>query len=106
MISVLLIAFDVLLGIVTFFIVRSVMIWRSEKKEESIEVIDTLNDRDEKILKAIREGKNSLSEIMKATGMPKSTVYKGLQRLLKEGKIEAIREGKVTKYVISEEKSK
>ncbi|MCY0859876.1 MAG: helix-turn-helix domain-containing protein [Sulfolobaceae archaeon] len=100
MITPLLIILDILAGIIAFFITRDLMIWNERRKRSALSTSEELIDTDLKVLKAISEGAGTLNQIMKYTGLPKSTAYKSLKRLLKEGKIEKIVENGKVRYVV------
>lgn len=60
-----------------------------------------LDDRDRSIVEAVRQaGPRGLtaSEIMSATGIPKTPLYRRLNRLVREGVLEAVEEGGVRRY--------
>ncbi|MBW9140128.1 MAG: winged helix-turn-helix domain-containing protein [Candidatus Aramenus sp.] len=98
MLNVTLLALDVLAGALTFFVSREVMTWLINRKKEVL-VSSSTSANEEKVLEAIRNGAKTLNEIMKYTGLPKSTAYKALKRLLKEGKVEKVVNGGNVRYV-------
>ncbi|MCE4627786.1 MAG: winged helix-turn-helix transcriptional regulator [Desulfurococcales archaeon] len=60
-----------------------------------------LDDRDRSIIEAVRRaGPRGLtaSEIMSETGIPKTPLYRRLNRLVREGVLEAVEEGGVRRY--------
>ncbi|AOL17205.1 hypothetical protein BFU36_11360 [Sulfolobus sp. A20] len=104
MISLTLIIIDILVGIIVFFVSREVML-RSNKDKEVLTT--SSSDNDDKVFNAIKSGAKTLNEIMKYTGLPKSTAYKSLKRLLKQGKVEKVINDKGNvRYVIKNEKDK
>ena len=70
-----------------------------------IEVDRGLADRDRAIIEAIKKGANTLSEIVRATGLPKTTVYRRVKRLVKEGYLVERREGGKVWYEVTDGKS-
>ncbi len=96
MISPLLIVLDVLAGLVAFFLSREFIVRLNRKgaKEESVDLLsEDSPDNDSVVLDAIENGAKTLNEIMNYTGLPKSTAYKSLKRLLKSGKVERVSNG-------------
>ena len=77
------------------------------KAEQGVEVeVDTgLADRDRAIIEAVKKGANTLSEIVRATGLPKTTVYRRVKRLVKEGYLVERREGGKVWYEVADGKS-
>jgi len=62
-----------------------------------------LNDRDLLVLKAIKDGKITLSEIMKYTNLPKTTAYRRIKKLVSLGYVKEVKkEGKIF-YIANEE---
>lgn len=100
----LLIAFDVTLGGIAFLITKDLMEKRSKKETKVNDIIITegLNERDNKVLEAIKEGARNLSEVIKYTGLPKSTAYRAVQKLVKEGYITIKRENGENVYLLKE----
>ena len=56
--------------------------WIDEVKKQSSRL-----ERDRKILEAVRDGYDTIKEIVHQTGMPQSTVYERIQILLKKNKL-------------------
>jgi len=55
-----------------------------------------INERDKQVLEAIRAGNKTLSDIVRATGFPKTTAYGRVKKLVKLGLVRELREkGKV-----------
>ena len=77
------------------------------KAEQGVEVeVDTgLADRDREIIEAVKKGANTLSEIVRTTGLPKTTVYRRVKRLVKEGYLVERREGGKVWYEVTDGKS-
>lgn len=74
------------------------------KVEPVLENPDSLDERDEEILKSIKEGLNTIAKISQATGIPRATVYRRLKRLEKLGYVKEMRtKGKVI-YIINDNK--
>jgi len=61
-----------------------------------------LDERDRKILEALREGPKTAGELMQETGIPKTPLYRRLKRMMEEGLIEAVEEEGVRKYRLRE----
>ena len=70
-----------------------------------VEVNQGLADRDRVIVEAVKKGANTLSEIVRATGLPKTTVYRRVKRLVKEGYLVERREGGKVWYEVTDGKS-
>jgi len=68
-----------------------------EAEEEETELTqETLNDRDILVLEAFKQGAKTLSDAVKATGLPKSTVYRRIKKLVRLGYLVERREkGKI-----------
>ncbi len=82
------------------------MIVNEIKSETNVELPKDyrLNDRDLLVLKAIKEGKNTLSEIMKYTNLPKTTAYRRVKKLISLGYVtETKKDGKIF-YIPKEDK--
>lgn len=69
-----------------------------EEKEETITQAE-LNDRDLAVLNAIKAGASTLSEIMKATNLPKTTTYRRVKKLVSLGYVQEIRKNGKIYYV-------
>jgi Sugar-specific transcriptional regulator TrmB. len=61
---------------------------------------DQLDDRDVKILNAIKSGADSLSKISELSLLPRTTVYRRVKRLVNMGIVQEIRERGKVKYVV------
>jgi len=61
-----------------------------------------LDERDRKILEALKEGPKTAGEIMQETGIPKTPLYRRLKRLMEEGLIEVVEEEGARKYRLRE----
>jgi uncharacterized membrane protein len=67
-----------------------------EESEEAELSSDVLNERDVIVLESFKKGAKTLSEAVKATGLPKSTVYRRIKKLVKMGLLAEKREkGKI-----------
>ena len=88
-----------------------VSLYRSRKAQgktervEEVEVNQGLADRDRAIIDAVKRGATTLSEIVRATGLPKTTVYRRVKRLVKEGYLVERREGGKVWYEVTDGKS-
>lgn len=61
--------------------------------EEAVSLEESeLNERDKQVLEAIRAGNKTLSDIVRATGLPKTTAYRRVKKLVKLGLVREIRE--------------
>ncbi|BCU68199.1 hypothetical protein HS7_16360 [Sulfolobales archaeon HS-7] len=63
-----------------------------------------LNDRDLIILRVLLDGTDRFSEIVMRTGLPKSTVYRRLLRLIDQGVVEEQNDISGKKYKVKDEK--
>jgi len=68
-----------------------------DDNEEAVSLEESeLNERDKQVLEAIRAGNRMLSDIVRATGLPKTTAYRRVKKLVKLGLVREVREkGKV-----------
>lgn len=73
-----------------------------KEKEPEVEISRELDERDKVIIEAIKKGAFTLSDITRVTNLPKTTVYRRLNRLEKLGYIRAIREGNKVKFTLNE----
>lgn len=74
--------------------------WRRPSGEEKTPPTTTsrLDDRDQKIIEALKSKPLSAPELMHATGIPKTPLYRRLKKLVDEGIIEYYEEKGVRKY--------
>ncbi|WP_236752369.1 helix-turn-helix domain-containing protein [Acidianus sp. HS-5] len=98
-----LIAFDVSLGIIAFFVTKDLLDRRNKKVQTDVVVTEGLSERDTKVLDAIKQGAKNLSEVVKVTGLPKSTAYRAVQKLMKEGYIALRKENGEYVYSVKED---
>jgi uncharacterized membrane protein len=64
-----------------------------DEDEEAVSLEESeLNDRDKQVLEAIRAGNKTLSDIVRATGLPKTTAYRRVKKLVKLGLVREVRE--------------
>ncbi len=71
------------------------------EEEENIDLIsNVLDERDTIVLEAIKMGTSTLADIVRQTGLPKSTAYRRVKKLVKLGYIEEIREEGKVRYVV------
>jgi uncharacterized membrane protein len=97
----------VLLSVI-FLLHRGKIRIRNEKgrDDEIIEVVnDALDERDTIVLEAIKMGASTLADIVRQTGLPKSTAYRRIKKLVKLGYIEEMREGGKIKYVVKKKEN-
>lgn len=87
------------IGVTLFLLYLVIKTRRKEiftKVEPIIQDSETLDERDQIILKSIKEGVNTIAKISQMTGIPKATVYRRLKRLEKMGYVKEVRmRGKV-----------
>lgn len=69
---------------------------RTQVKETSY---DELDPRDTLVLKAVVEGADTLAKISETTGMPRTTAYRRIRKLVRLGYVEEIREGGKVRYI-------
>ena len=79
---------------------------RKERREEMVTLEGDIGDRDRLVLEAVTKGARTLSEIVKATGLPKTTAYRRVKKLVKEGYLVERREGGKVWYELNSEKLK
>jgi uncharacterized membrane protein len=64
-----------------------------DDSEEAVSLEESeLNERDKQVLEAIRAGNKTLSDIVRATGLPKTTAYRRVKKLVKLGLVREVRE--------------
>ena len=78
------------------------------RKEEgpAVSLEGDIGDRDRIVLEAVMKGARTLSEIVKTTGLPKTTAYRRVKKLVKEGYLIERREGGKVWYEPNSEKLK
>ncbi|BDC18170.1 winged helix-turn-helix transcriptional regulator [Acidianus sp. HS-5] len=86
-------------GVIT--IIYKIMKGRSNKVEVQTQDID---ERDKKIIEAIKVGANNLTKIAEMSSLPRTTVYRRVKKLVKLGIINEIRENGKVRYEIKGEK--
>ncbi|WP_168364299.1 helix-turn-helix transcriptional regulator [Metallosphaera hakonensis] len=64
---------------------QSVSSSEDEDKEEAELTTQELNDRDLMVLESFKNGARTLSDAVRVTGLPKSTVYRRIKKLVKMG---------------------
>ncbi|BBD73842.1 transcriptional regulator [Sulfodiicoccus acidiphilus] len=60
---------------------------------------EDLDPRDVSVLDAVEMGADTLSKIMDATGMPRTTAYRRVRKLVKLGYVQEVREGGKVRYI-------
>ncbi|BBL46599.1 MULTISPECIES: transcriptional regulator [Metallosphaera] len=75
------------------------LLWR-RRPSPQITPPNELDDRDMKILDAIRAGADNLNKISELSLLPRTTVYRRVKKLVTLGLVEEIRERGKVKYVI------
>ncbi|WP_016730251.1 helix-turn-helix transcriptional regulator [Saccharolobus islandicus] len=99
-----LISSDAVLVSLIIFLLRRGNI-RVVNEEESVDFVpEVLDERDTIVLEAIKMGTNTLADIVRQTGLPKSTAYRRVKKLVKLGYIEEIREEGKIRYVVRSDK--
>jgi len=64
-----------------------------DEDEEAVSLEESeLNERDKQVLEAIRAGNKTLSDIVRATKLPKTTAYRRVKKLVKLGLVREVRE--------------
>jgi len=64
-----------------------------DDNEEAVSLEESeLNERDKQVLEAIRAGNKTLSDIVRATKLPKTTAYRRVKKLVKLGLVREVRE--------------
>ncbi|BDC17649.1 transcriptional regulator [Acidianus sp. HS-5] len=88
-----------------FIIFRYVKGKRSEEVKEEETVVVELDERDKLVLDAVKKsgGVSTLSDLVKQTGLPKTTVYRRLKGLTAMGYLEEVREKGKVKYILKKE---
>ncbi|XDF43412.1 helix-turn-helix transcriptional regulator [Saccharolobus solfataricus] len=95
----------VLVSLIIFLVRRGNVRVVKEEEEESVDLApEVLDERDTIVLEAIKKGTNTLSDIVKQTGLPKSTAYRRVKKLVKLGYVEEIREEGKVRYVVKTDK--
>ncbi|MGC9105104.1 MAG: helix-turn-helix transcriptional regulator [Thermoprotei archaeon] len=70
--------------------------------EEAVLDESTLNDRDWQVLEAIKSGANTLADIVKVTGLPKTTAYRRVKKLVRLGLVKEVRERGKVRYEVQD----
>ena len=79
--------------------------FRKEKVQENLDSVEVeidsnnLDERDKIVLEAIRQGADTLAKISKITGLPRTTAYRRVKKLISLGYVEEIRERNKIRYV-------
>ncbi|MQL56236.1 helix-turn-helix transcriptional regulator [Acidianus ambivalens] len=86
-----------------YYIRRNKRTKEEGEKEEEIQI--GLDERDKVVLDAIKKsgGTSTLSELVKQTNLPKTTVYRRLKRLVAMGYVEEVREKGKVRYVLKKD---
>jgi uncharacterized membrane protein len=86
-----------------YYIRRNKRTKQEEEKEEEIQI--GLDERDKVVLDAIKKsgGTSTLSELVKQTNLPKTTVYRRVKRLVAMGYVEEVREKGKVRYVLKKD---
>lgn len=98
-----------LIPIILLLIILLYLFQRTRGQKSSGEIITTpprsgsLDDRDQKILEALKRKPMSAPELMHETGIPKTPLYRRLKRLVDEGFIEYYEENGVRIYRLRSE---
>ncbi|MCX8196096.1 MAG: winged helix-turn-helix domain-containing protein [Acidilobaceae archaeon] len=71
---------------------------RRAGRAQGAAVPEELDSRDRAILEAVEKGELSAQEIMRETGIPKTPLYRRLEKLEKMGLVERVQKGGVTLY--------
>ena len=71
--------------------------------EDEVEITNEnqLDERDKVVLSAIEKGADTLAKISKATGLPRTTAYRRVKRLINLGYVKEVREGNRIKYIVN-----
>lgn len=74
-----------------------------ERDPESLDVEDgnSLNERDKIVLEAVGKGASTLAELTRVTGLPKSTVYRRVKKLVRLGYVKEVREAGKVRYEVT-----
>ncbi|MEM0362430.1 MAG: helix-turn-helix domain-containing protein [Sulfolobaceae archaeon] len=95
-----LIASDAVLLYLILFVVRKRGVEEKEEETNVSLIKETLDERDTIVLEAIKMGTKTLADIVRQTGLPKSTAYRRVKKLVKLGYVEEIREEGKIRYEI------
>jgi len=77
---------DILLGLLAFFISKSLLDRKAKVEEEEVVISsEELDDKEKVVLEAIKNGAKTLNQVMKATGLPKATAYRKIKSLIRKG---------------------
>ncbi|AWR93393.1 helix-turn-helix transcriptional regulator [Acidianus brierleyi] len=102
-ISIFFIGFLVSLFSTTFLLF--LLIKRNRVNINFEENTNTLDDRDKKIIEAIKNGADNLTRISEMTQLPRTTVYRRVKRLKSLGYLAEIREKGKVKYLVKGDKN-
>jgi uncharacterized membrane protein len=70
--------------------------------EDAVLDDSVLNERDKQVLDAIKSGANSLADIVKVTGLPKTTAYRRVKKLVRLGLVKEVREKGKVRYEVQD----
>ncbi len=70
--------------------------------EEAVLDDSVLNERDKQVLDAIKSGANSLADIVRVTGLPKTTAYRRVKKLVRLGLVKEVREKGKVRYEVQD----
>ncbi len=87
-----------LVGVAAAASAAAIAAWRLSSRKRGAGGQARLDDRDRAILRALEARPMTASELMDATGIPRTPLYRRLKRLIEEGLIEAVEEGGVRRY--------
>lgn len=74
------------------------IIWRKVEKTDKIKILyDTLNEKEKQIVEAVKQGADYQAKIMRETGIPKASLSRYINNLIKKGFIIKEGEGKLSK---------
>jgi uncharacterized membrane protein len=98
-----------IIGIILSSVTSSLIIYQfirsrleRPKVENVSEYSEEVDDRDIMVLKCIDKGLSNLSKISDETGIPRTTVYRRIKKLVKQGYIEEIRERNKVQYRLTQ----
>ena len=98
---------DILLGLLAFFISKSLLDRKAKVEEEEVIISsEELDDKEKVVLDAIKNGAKTLNQVMKVTGLPKATAYRKIKSLIRKGLVKIEIEDKKRVLKAKEEREK
>ncbi|BCU68163.1 transcriptional regulator [Sulfolobales archaeon HS-7] len=91
-------------GTLSYAVIAQLRQRKAQREDEPELNNEQLNDRDLVVLESIRNGSKTLADVVRSTGLPKSTAYRRIKKLVKLGYVKEVREnGKIWYEVVNKQ---